>query len=46
MKQSGTEGREIAKKPCQKKSTLGPQIHAADIPQDSRTHMDKNAKIS
>jgi hypothetical protein len=29
-----------------KKAPLRPQVHAADIPQDSRTHMDKKAKIS
>ena len=29
-----------------KKAPLSPQVHAADIPQDSRTHMDKKAKIS
>ena len=38
--------REIAKKHKSEKSPLGPQVHAADIPQDSRTHMDKKAKIS
>ena len=35
---SGREGDE--------KSPLSPQVHAADITQDSRTHMDKKAKIS
>ena len=34
------------KNTSQKKSPLSPQVHAADIPQDSRTHMDKKAKIS
>jgi len=38
-------GREITKK-LLKKAPLSSQVHAADIPQDSRTHMDKNAKIS
>jgi hypothetical protein len=34
------------KKTRLKKAPLSPQVHAADIPQDSRTHMDKKAKIS
>jgi len=38
-------GREITKKHL-KKAPFSPQVHAADIPQDSRTHMDKKAKIS
>jgi hypothetical protein len=29
-----------------KKAPISPQVHAADIPQDSRMHMDKKAKIS
>jgi len=41
---SGREGDH--KKTCLKKAPLSPQVHAADIPQDSRTHMDKKAKIS
>ena len=44
--QSEVARREMAKNTSQKKSPLGPQVHAADIPQDSRTHMDKKAKIS
>jgi hypothetical protein len=41
---SGREGDH--KKTRLKKAPLSPQVHAADIPQDSRTHMDKKAKIS
>jgi hypothetical protein len=37
---------EITKKHKSEKKTLSPQLHAADIAQDSRRHMDKKAKIS
>jgi hypothetical protein len=40
------EGREITKNTNLKKAPLSPQVHAADIPPDSRRHMDKKAKIS
>ena len=43
--QSGREG-DHKKNTSQKKAPLSLQVHAADIPQDSRTHMDKKAKIS
>ena len=34
------------KKTCLIKAPHSPQVHAADITLDSRTHMDKKAKIS
>ncbi len=45
-KGQGHPSRSKVKNTSQKKSPLGPQVHAADIPQDSRTYMDKKAKIS
>ncbi len=42
---SGREG-DHKKNTSLKNPPPSPQVHAADIPQDSRRHMDKKAKIS